>query len=66
MNDDQKAKFRKEAFIPDDVGLELEHFEEFYEKRKDLLAEKIPSDTWIKIVLYELEVYHSARHETDT
>lgn len=41
MNDDQKAKFRKEAFIPDDVGLELEHFEEFYEKRKDLLAEKI-------------------------
>lgn len=31
MNDDQKAKFRKEAFIPDDVGLELEHFEEFYE-----------------------------------
>ena len=41
MNDDQKAKFRKEAFIPDDVGLELEHFEEFYEKRKELLAEKI-------------------------
>ena len=41
MNDDQKAKFRKEAFIPDNVGLELEHFEEFYEKRKDLLAVKI-------------------------
>ena len=38
MNDDQKAKFREEAFIPDDVGLELEHFEELYEKRKDLLA----------------------------
>lgn len=41
MNDDQKAKFRKEACIPDNVGLELEHFEEFYEKRKELLAEKI-------------------------
>lgn len=41
MNDDQKAKFRKEAFIPDEVGLELEHFEELYEKRKELLTEKI-------------------------
>lgn len=41
MNDDQKAEFRNEAFIPDDVGLELEHFEEFYEKRKALLSSKI-------------------------
>lgn len=41
MNNDQKAKFRKEAFIPEDVGLELEYFEEFYEKRKELLTEKI-------------------------
>ena len=41
MNDDQKAEFRNEAFIPDDVGLELEHFEEFYEKRKALLTIKI-------------------------
>ena len=41
MNDDQKAEFRNEAFIPDDVGLELEHFEEFYEKRKALLTSKI-------------------------
>lgn len=28
--------FRKEALIPDDV-FELENFEEFYEKRKELL-----------------------------
>lgn len=41
MNDDQKAEFRKEAFIPDDIGLELEHFEEFYEKRKEILAAKL-------------------------
>ena len=41
MNDDQKAEFRKQAFIPDGIGLELEHFEEFYEKRKALLTSKI-------------------------
>jgi uncharacterized Fe-S cluster-containing protein len=41
MNDEQKAKFRKEALIPDDVSLELENFEEFYEKRKALLTSKI-------------------------
>ena len=33
--------FRKEALIPDDVSLELENFEEFYEKRKELLTTKI-------------------------
>lgn len=41
MNDVQKAEFRKEALIPDDVSLELENFEEFYEKRKTLLMVKI-------------------------
>lgn len=41
MNDDQKTEFCKQAFIPDDVGLELEHFEEFYEKRKRILTKKI-------------------------
>lgn len=41
MNDEQKAKFCKEAFIPDGVSLELENFEEFYEKRKGLLTAKI-------------------------
>lgn len=41
MNEEQKAMFRKEALIPDDVSLELENFEEFYEKRKELLTTKI-------------------------
>jgi hypothetical protein len=41
MNDDQKAEFCKEAIIPDGVSLELEHFDEFYEKRKAILAERI-------------------------
>lgn len=41
MNDDQKAEFCKQAIIPDGVSLELEHFEEFYEKRKDVLATKL-------------------------
>lgn len=41
MNDDQKAEFCKTALIPDGVGLELEHFEEFYEKRKEILAKKL-------------------------
>lgn len=35
------------------------------ETGKELLAEKM-SDTWIKIVLDELEVYHSGRDETNT
>ena len=41
MNDDQKAEFCKQAIIPDGVSLELEHFDEFYEKRKDVLATKL-------------------------
>lgn len=41
MNDEQKAEFCKEALIPDGVSLELENFEEFYEKRKVLLTAKI-------------------------
>lgn len=38
---EQKAVFHKEALIPDGVSLELENFEEFYEKRKELLTAKI-------------------------
>lgn len=41
MNDAQKAEFCKEAIVPGDVSLELEHFDEFYEKRKAILAERI-------------------------
>lgn len=43
MNDDQKAEFCKTSLIPDGVGLELDHFEEFYEKRKEILAKKLKS-----------------------
>lgn len=41
MNDEQKAEFCKQAIIPDGISLELEHFDEFYEKRKAILTEKI-------------------------
>jgi hypothetical protein len=41
MNDSQKEEFRKQAFIPEDVSLELENFNEFYEKRKEILTVKI-------------------------
>lgn len=41
MNDDQKVEFCKQAIIPDGVSLELEHFDEFYEQRKDVLATKL-------------------------
>ncbi|QNK39848.1 DUF262 domain-containing protein [Caproicibacter fermentans] len=41
MNDEQKAEFCKQAIIPDDTSLELENFEEFYEKRKTILADKL-------------------------
>ena len=41
MNEEQKNCFIKQAFIPNDISLELEHFENFYEKRKKLLSEKI-------------------------
>lgn len=41
MNNTQKVEFCKQSFIPEDVSLELENFEEFYEKRKEILADKI-------------------------
>jgi hypothetical protein len=41
MNDNQKANFCKESFIPDGVSLEFEKFDELYEKRKTILAEKL-------------------------
>lgn len=36
-----KKQFCKDAITPDGVSLELEHFDEFYEKRKGTLTEKI-------------------------
>lgn len=41
MNDNQRLEFRKQAFIPEGVGLELKHFGEFYEKRKEILTLKL-------------------------
>ncbi len=41
MDNEQKEKFMKQAIIPKDTSLEIENFNEFYEKRKELLKEKI-------------------------
>lgn len=41
MNEEQKENFCKEAIIPKGVSFEFEKFEDFYEKRKALLKEKI-------------------------
>lgn len=41
MNEEQRAVFYQQAIIPDDVPLEIEHFGEFYETRKELLAKRI-------------------------
>ena len=41
MNDGQKAEFYKQAMIPQDVSLEIEDYETFYEARKAMLMERI-------------------------
>lgn len=41
MNDSQKADFTSQALLPTDTSLEIENFEDFYEKRKVILATKI-------------------------
>lgn len=41
MNKEQKAKFIKDSIIPEGVSLEIKDFEIFYEKRKELLTEKL-------------------------
>lgn len=41
MNDEQQVDFRRQAMIPDGVPLGIEHFDEFYNKRKEILAKKI-------------------------
>lgn len=40
-NESQKAEFLKQALIPENCSLEFENFEEFYNKRKELLITKI-------------------------
>lgn len=41
MNKEQKTIFYRQALIPEEVSLEIEHFDEFYEARKELLAKRI-------------------------
>lgn len=41
MNTNQKAEFCEQSFIPNGISLELENFEELYDKRKAILTEKI-------------------------
>lgn len=41
MNEEQRIIFRKQALIPDGVSLEIEHFDEFYNARKELLSLKL-------------------------
>ena len=41
MNTEQQEEFRRQAMIPEGVPLGIEHFEEFYSKRKDILAKRI-------------------------
>jgi len=41
MNDKQKAEFRSQAMIPDGVSLEIEKFGQFFDARRELLAERI-------------------------
>lgn len=41
MNEAQKQEFYQQAIIPEGVSLEIEHFGDFYDARRDLLAGKI-------------------------
>lgn len=43
MNNHQREEFYEQSLIPKDVSLEFEEFEQFYNKRKELLAGKIKS-----------------------
>lgn len=41
MNNEQKVGFYKQAMISEEVSLEIEDFEKFYEVRKIILTERI-------------------------
>ena len=41
MNTEQRTRFYETAMIPEDVSLDIEKFDEFYEARKSLLTKKI-------------------------
>jgi len=40
-NNDDRVKFMKDNYIPNDASLELKDFEMFYEKRKEILRDKL-------------------------
>ena len=48
INDGQKAESHKQAFVLDDIGLELEHFEELYEKKKRNTDSKTLCAAWVR------------------
>lgn len=41
MNAEQQEEFRRQAMIPEGVPLGIEHFDDFYNKRKEILAKRI-------------------------
>ena len=41
MNEEQQVIFKKQAYIPENINMEFECFEDFYEERKKILTEKI-------------------------
>ena len=41
MNNEQKAEFYEKAMLPTDISFEFKDFDDFYEARKKVLAEKI-------------------------
>lgn len=41
LNNEQKAAFYKQVILPEDVSLEIENFEEFYNRRKELLSTRM-------------------------
>ena len=41
MNEEQQSLFIKQAFIPENVSMEFEYFENFYEERKKILTKKL-------------------------
>ena len=41
MTEEQRRDFCEKALIPEDVSLSLNHFDDFYEKRKALLAQHL-------------------------
>ncbi len=41
MNAEQQEEFHRQAMIPEGVPLGIEHFDDFYNKRKEILAKRI-------------------------